>query len=215
MPTSPTAAVDLYWIPLGAGGHCVRFNGRVFEAIQAALQHRRRDDLYHLALVVELDDEEYTIELAPSPDADLASRGVMATGAVGSRHLGWLRPLRYEVRCCRGGSIPDLGEAVGGPRRVSSDPRVARRLLDLVASVPTPVWGRDEHAAGEMWNSNSMIAWLIAGAGLSTDDLQPPARGRAPGWHAGLEVARRSAASVHRLGRPTAGAPDPGLARFG
>ena len=25
------AGVDLYWLPLGAGGHCVRFNGRVFE----------------------------------------------------------------------------------------------------------------------------------------------------------------------------------------
>jgi hypothetical protein len=23
------AAVDLYWIPLGAGGHSVRFNGKV------------------------------------------------------------------------------------------------------------------------------------------------------------------------------------------
>jgi hypothetical protein len=191
MPTSPTAAVDLYWIPLGAGGHCVRFNGRVFEAVQAALQHRRRDDLYHLALVVELDDQGYTIELAPSPDADLASRGVMATGAVGSRHMGRLRPLRYEVRCWRGGSIADLGDAVGGPRRLSSDPRVARRLLDLVATVPTPVWGRDELAAGEMWNSNSMIAWLIFTAGLPTDDLWPPTRGRAPGWHAGLEVAGR------------------------
>jgi hypothetical protein len=28
--------VALYWIPLGAGGHSVRFNGRVFEAIEAA-----------------------------------------------------------------------------------------------------------------------------------------------------------------------------------
>jgi hypothetical protein len=197
MPTSSTAAADLYWIPLGAGGHCVRFNGRVFEALQAALQHRRRDDLYHLALVVELDDEDYTIELAPSPDADQANRGVTATGAVGSRHMGWLRPFRYEVRCWRGGSIPDLGDAVGGPRRLSSDPRVARRLLDLVATVPTPVWGRDELEAGEMWNSNSMIAWLIATAGVSTD-LRPPERGRAPGCHAGLEVARRGAADPHR-----------------
>jgi hypothetical protein len=27
-------AADLYWIPLGAGGRCVRFNDRLFEAIQ-------------------------------------------------------------------------------------------------------------------------------------------------------------------------------------
>lgn len=192
MRASRTAAVDLYWIPLGAGGRSVRFNGRVFEALEAARQHRQRCDLYHAALVVELDGVRYTIEVAPSPDADEASRGVVATGAVGSRYAGWLRLFRYEVRCWCGGSIPDLGEAVGAPRRLTSDPRIARRLLDLVTTVPTPVWGRDELQAGEMWNSNSMIAWLIASTGLSTELLRPPLRGRAPGWNAGLEVARRS-----------------------
>ena len=194
MQTSHTAAVELYWIPLGAGGHSVRLNGRVFEAIAAATQHRRRCDLYHAALVVELDGDRYTIELAPSPNADEASRGVVATGAVGSRHAGRLRLFRYEVRCWRGGSIPDLDEAVGGARRLSSDPRDARRLLDLVRTVPTPVWGRDELKTGEMWNSNSVTAWLIAATGLSTDVLRPPPRGRAPGWDAGIEVARRSGA---------------------
>jgi hypothetical protein len=192
--------VDLYWIPLGAGGHFVRFNGRVFEAIGAALQHRRRCDLYHAALVVELDGERYTIELAPSPDADEASRGVVATGAVGSRYAGRLRVFRYEVRCWRGGSIPDLDWAVAGPRRVTSDPRVARRLLEVVSTVPRLVWGRDESKAGEMWNCNSMIAWLIARCGLPAEAIRPPEGGRAPGWTAGLVVARRSASAGH--GRP-------------
>jgi hypothetical protein len=191
MESSPTAAVDLYWIPLGAGGHCVRFNGRVFEAIEAARQGRKRCDLYHAALVVELDAERYTIEVAPSPDAREASRGVVATGAVGSRWLGWWRLFRYEVRCWRGGSIPDLAHAVGAPRRLTQDARVARRLLDLVAAVPRPVWGRDELGTGEMWNSNSVIAWVIAASGLATDALLPPQRGRAPGWLSGLEAAGR------------------------
>jgi hypothetical protein len=194
MHASHSAAVELYWIPLGAGGHSVRLNGRVFEAIAATCQHRRRCDLYHAALVVDLDADRYTIELAPSPDADEASRGVVATGAVGSRQAGRFRLFRYEVRCWRGGSIPDLGEAVGGPRRLSSDRQVARRLLDLVTTVPTPVWGRDDLNTGEMWNSNSMTAWLIAATGLSTDLLRPPPGGRAPGWDAGLEVAHRSPA---------------------
>jgi hypothetical protein len=189
-------AVELYWIPLGAGGHSVRVNGRIFEAIAAARRHRQRCDLYHAALIVALDGDRYTIELAPSPNADEASRGVVATGAVGSRHVGWLRLFRYEVRCWRGGSIPDLGDAVGGPRRLSSDPRLARRVLDLVATVPRPVWGRDELKTGEMWNSNSVTAWLIASAGLSSDVLRPPARGRAPGWDAGLEIARRTASAT-------------------
>ena len=186
-----TAAVDLYWIPLGAGGHSVRFNGRVYEAIDAACGHRPRSDLYHSALVVELGGDRYAIEIAPSPDTDEASRGVAATGAVGSRYLGWMRLFRYEVRCWRGGSIPDLGEAVGGPHRLTTDPDLAQHVLDLVPTVPTPVWGRDELDAGEMWNSNSAIAWLIASAGLPAE-LAPPADGRAPGWSSGLEVARRS-----------------------
>ena len=114
---STAAALDLYWIPLGAGGHSVRYNGRVFEALVAAREHRARRDLFHAALVAELDGDRFAIELAPSPDADLSSRDVVATGAVGSRHLGRWRLFRYEVRCCRGGSVPDLAWAVGGAQR--------------------------------------------------------------------------------------------------
>jgi hypothetical protein len=192
MQASRTATVDLYWIPLGAGGRCVAFNGRVFEAIAATRRHAPRCDLYHAALVVELDGDRFTIEVAPSPDADEAARGVVATAAVGTRWLGGLRLFRYEVRRWRGGSIPDLGAAVGGPHRLTRDPAVARLLLDAVAAVPMPVWGRDELRAGDMWNSNSMIAWVLATAGLPADRLRPPPRGRAPGWDAGVEVARRA-----------------------
>jgi hypothetical protein len=188
-----TARSDLYWIPLGAGGHFVRFNGRVYEAIKAARERRRRFDLYHTALVVGLDGQRYTIEVAPSPDADEASRGVVGTGAVGSRWLCRLRVFRYEVRCWQGGSIPDIAEAVGEPCRLTTDPRIARRLIDLAAVVPRPVWGRDELETGDMWNSNSVVAWLLATSGLTMDRIHPPAHGRAPGWHAGLEVARRRA----------------------
>ena len=174
----PTSAIDLYWIPLGAGGHCVRFNGRVFEAIDAARNRRERCDLYHAALLVQLGADRYAIEIAPSPDADEASRGVVSTGAVGSRHLGRLRLFRYEIRCWRGGSIPDLGYAVDGRHRVTTDPVAARRLLDVVALVPTPVWGRDELRAGEMWNSNSLTSWLLSKAGIDVSGIRPPLHGR-------------------------------------
>jgi hypothetical protein len=89
------------------------------------------------------------------------------------------------------GVIPDLAEAVASPRQVSHDVAHARRLLDLVPSVPAVTWGRDELHTGDMWNSNSLTAWLLARSGHETLDLGPPAHGRAPGWHAGLIVAAR------------------------
>jgi hypothetical protein len=46
-------SIDLYWIPLGAGGAgLVRFNGWVYEAIKARGERRRPLDLYHTALEV-------------------------------------------------------------------------------------------------------------------------------------------------------------------
>src|SRR6188472_2228186 len=60
------AAVDLYWLPLGAGGHSVRLNGKVFEAIAARLQRRPVCDLYHSALEVRLDGGRVVIEMAPA-----------------------------------------------------------------------------------------------------------------------------------------------------
>jgi hypothetical protein len=193
-----SATVELYWIPLGAGGHVVRFCGRVFEALTAARERRRRCALYHAALIVELDGVRHAIELAPTPDGDGAGRGVVASGAVGTRRAGRWRLFRYEVRCRPGGVIPDLGEAVGGPRRLSGDPLVARRLLDRLPDVPRLVWGRDERRTGDMWNSNSVIAWLLATAELPAGELRPPAGGRAPGWDAGLEIARLSPRAAGR-----------------
>jgi hypothetical protein len=168
----------------------VALNGRVFEALSAVRRHRARCDLYHAALVVVVDGHRHTIELAPSPDDDGARRGVVASGPVGAKWAGRLRLFRYELRCWRGGSIPDLAYAVGGSRRLTTDPAVARRLLDAVPDVPTLVWGRDELGLGEMWNSNSVIAWVLGAAGLPAAELRPPSHGRAPGWSAGVGALR-------------------------
>lgn len=184
------ATIDLVWLPLGAGGHSVRLNGRVFEAVVARLERRPPRDLYHSALVVGVDGSRHVIEMAPIPDRHGGARGVVAEGPVGSRLVGGLRIFRYEVRVWRDGVIPDLDEAVDSPRTLSGDPALARRALDLVPEVPTPVWGRDELRAGEMWNSNSLTSWLLARCGLA-EGVEPPANGRAPGWRAGLAVAAR------------------------
>jgi hypothetical protein len=194
-------SVDLYWLPLGAGGHSVRLNGRIFEAVVARLEKRPTKDLYHSALVVRVPEGEFVIEQAPIRDGNGALRGVVAEGAVGSRWAGSLRIFRYEVRRWRNGVIPDVDEAVDSPQRLTDDPVLAQRVLELVPDAPTPVWGRDELQAGEMWNSNSLISWLIARSGLGVEELDPPAHGRAPGWRAGLVVARRQAQENGEMGR--------------
>ena len=191
-----TSAVDLYWLPLGAGGHFVRLNGRVFEAAAALAARRPARALYHSALEVRLEEALFVIEQAPVGDAQGDQRGVVAEGPVGTRWAGRLRIFRYEIRRWRGGHIPDVDEAVESPRRLTGDPALAQRLLDLVPQVPTPVWGRDELSTGEMWNSNSVTAWLIARSGIDLGSIQPPARGRAPGWQAGLVIARRQEAET-------------------
>jgi hypothetical protein len=188
--TQQPSAVDLYWLPLGAGGHFVKYNGRVYEWISARLERRPRCDLYHAALHVQLPDARYVIEQTPEPDLSGADRGVVAEGPVGSRWAARFRLFRYEIRVWHGGQIPDIVEAVDSPRRLSEDEQVARHLLDVVPRVPRMVWGRDELGAGEMWNSNSVIAWVIATSGLDAETIQPPTGGRAPGWRAGLVAAR-------------------------
>jgi len=185
------SGVDLYWLPLGAGGHSVRLNGRVFEAVAARLARRPPCDLYHSGLVVRVPDGRFVIEQAPVRDKNGLERGVIAEGAVGSRWAGRFRIFRYEVRCWRDGVIPDIGEAVESPQRLTDDPSLAQHFLDLVPTVPSLVWGRDESRTGEMWNSNSLTSWLIARSGLHVESVHPPAGGRAPGWQAGLVVARR------------------------
>jgi hypothetical protein len=187
---APPVGIDLYWLPLGAGGHFVRFNGRVYELFHAFVERRPRLDLYHSSLEVTVPEGRFVIENAwPIPNANKAARGVTVEGPVGSRHLGRFRLFRYEVRRWREGTILDAQQAVASPRRLSVDETQARHVLALTAQVPTFVWGRDELGTGEMWNSNSVISWLLAGCGLPAAEIEPPAGGRAPGWSTGIVAA--------------------------
>lgn len=183
--------IELYWIPLGAGGSgFVRFNGRVYEALLARRDRRQPLDIYHTALVVEVPEGRYVVETTwPQPDADGESRGVVRSGPVFANWLAFTRVFRYEVRCWLYGDLPDADQAVDGPHLVSTDPEEARTLLSLAGSVPTHTWGRDVAAAGDMWNSNSVISWLLARTGFDMAVIRPPTGGRAPGWQAGIVVA--------------------------
>jgi hypothetical protein len=169
----------------------VRLNGRAYEAVLAHIERRPRLDLYHSALIVNASAGRFVVEVTPVASGDGASRGAVAEGAVGSRMLRRLRIFRYEVRCWQNGTIPDVGEAVGSPARLSRSAIVTERLLRLVPSVPTLVWGRDESNTRDMWNSNSVISWLLAQSGVPVETVQLPEGGRAPGWQAGIAVARR------------------------
>jgi hypothetical protein len=184
-------SVDLYWLPLGAGDIVVKRSGRLFEALVAAHHLRERRDLYHSALEIRLHGERFVIEMAPVWGNPEPERGVVREGAVGHPLLGHSRYFRYEVRRWHNGIIPDAAQAVESPRRHSADTVQARRVFDLVPSVPTVTWGRDELHTGDMWNSNSLTSWLLARTGHDTGNLDWPLHGRAPGWAAGLGIATR------------------------
>jgi hypothetical protein len=187
---SDAAAVTLHWIPLGAGGHSIRLNGKIFEALAARHEHRPVKDLYHSAIEVHIGGDRFAIEMTPAWGNKTKDRGVVCEGPVGSRWLGRFIFFRYEVRRWHAGTIPDIAEAVTS-QHVSQDLTRARLLLQLVPDVPALTWGRDELHTGDMWNSNSLNAWLLARSNHDTGLTRPPAHGRAPGWNAGLILAAR------------------------
>jgi hypothetical protein len=113
-------------LPLGAGGHFVKVNGRLYEALAARLERRPARDLYHSALQVEVPEGSFVIEQAPVHDWSGMDRGVVAEGPVGARWAGRFRIFRYEIRIWPGGHIPDVAEAVDSPRRLSDEEARAR-----------------------------------------------------------------------------------------
>ena len=185
------SGVDLLWIPLGAGSALpiVGWNGHMYEALVARRERRSRLDLYHAALEVWAFGARSVVEMTPAWGSSHSPEGAVASGPVGMRFLGRSKLFRYEVHCWRDGTIPDREYAVGGAQVLTNDGQVARRVLDLAPDFPTAVWGRDGFGTGDMWNSNSLVAWLLARAGIPSGDLIPPSHGRAPGWAAGLAVA--------------------------
>ncbi|MEO7889564.1 MAG: hypothetical protein ABIW19_06120, partial [Vicinamibacterales bacterium] len=123
-------------------------------------------------------------------------------GPVGTRWLGKFRAFQYEVRCWPGGYIPDIADAIGGPRRLTEDPLQVAAVLDVLHDAPALTWGRDELGTGDMWNSNSVVSWALAHSGHDMALIHPPVYGRAPGWRAGLALAEQAEARVGPENRP-------------
>jgi hypothetical protein len=128
----PTAAVDFYWVPLGAGQHVVRLSGKVFEAITARLQGRRPCNLYHSALVVVVPEGRFVIEQRPIPDIRVTSgvvfertmansyevlAGTRANALVRRCHRSNLMTVIPRPRSCLPGQTraPSPASCKGGP----------------------------------------------------------------------------------------------------
>ncbi len=188
-----TASADLWWLPVGAGGHVVIHTSRWWESLRARRDRRSPRPLFHAALEVTDGDALYVIEMTPAWGTAPEPRGVVAEGPVGTRWLGASRFFRYEVRCWPGGTIPDTAWAVEPPMRLPLSPADACALLTRVAQVPRLVWGRDAFGIGDMWNSNSLISWLLQTSGIDANALTPPGDGSAPGWRSGVVAAGRLA----------------------
>ena len=188
--SAPSGVADLWWIPVGAGGHFVVHTSRLWERIRAIRQGRMPRRLFHAALEIHVPDSHLLVEMAPAWGAGSGSRGVVMTGPVGLRILGKSRLFRYEVRCWEDGILPDRAYAPEPPKRVPFPLESIVEIREQLRLVPIHVWGRDQQNAGDMWNSNSLIAWLLASVGSEASGMLPPARGVAPGWAAGIAAAR-------------------------
>lgn len=183
------AQVRLWWLPVGAGGHVVIHTSRWWERWRAWREHRAPQPLFHAALEVDTGTVRWVVEMAPAWGRHPVPRGVVAVGPVGSRVLAASSLFRYEVRCWPDGIIDDLAYAAEPPVVFALSAAHAEALLRRTAQVPRLVWGA-RTPGGDMWNSNSLVAWLLQTAGIDAARLQPPGGGRAPGWAAGVEAAR-------------------------
>ena len=104
----------------------------------------------------------------------------MLEGPVFSRRIARYRACRYEVRRWRDGVIPDIAEAVASPQRLTDDGERARRVLELVDSVPALVWGRDELGTGDCGTRLGSRGSSLGAIGRAITDSRT-----APGWRAG------------------------------
>lgn len=188
-----TCSVDLYWIPVAAGtSRFQQASLRLWEAIEAFRARRSRCVLYHSALKLRKSDgTALTLELTPAFIG--GDTPPLMTGPVGFRGADRLRLFRYQLRCLEADTLPDEEYAVSNTR-LSTDCATLEHVLALAPGAPRHVWGRRVRGTREMWTSDSIISRLLVRAGLDLSGVAPPADGRAPGWRAGLELARRQTA---------------------
>ena len=193
MDAEREARVELWWLPVGAGGTIVAHTSRWWEQLRAYRERRPPRQLLHAALELFTGDQRYVIEMMPQWGQPPEASGVVATGPVGLRMLGRFRMFRYQARAWPQGILPDREYAVAAPTVIPLSPAQARTLLDTLHTLPIHTWGRSLAPSGDMWNSNSLVAWILCQVGIDATTITPPVGGDAPGWAAGVV-----AATLHR-----------------
>ncbi|UIN29528.1 hypothetical protein [Microbacterium binotii] len=182
------STLAVWWIPVGAGGWLVSHASGLWERMTAAREGRAARPLLHAAIEITDRRGRSVIEMAPAWSGPRTAHGVVGTGPVGLRVLGLSVCFRYEIRCWRDGTVPDLAFAPRPPRIHETSEVVTDAIIMDATNAPRHVWGRDVFGIGDMWNSNSLIAWLLTRAGIAE---HPPSDCSAPGWKCGVEAARR------------------------
>ena len=190
-PTPRSTCTGCRWAP--AATPCA-LNGKVFEAVAAWLDRRDRRDLYHSAL--EVQRAGGTVRDRAGAGAGERRRRARRRRRGRRRQHAAARPLPRSSATRSGagatGCIPDVGEAVESPRRLSDDPDCARRLLELVpagadARLGPRRAGRRRDVELELDSSPGSSR----AAGSTSRRSRRPRGGRAPGWQAGIVIARR------------------------
>ena len=186
--TSAPAAVDLYWIPLGAGGHVVRLSGKIFEATKASLEHRPQCALYHTALEVTSPTAgssssprrspitaDETVAWSPRDRWDDLGRAAPAVSLRGPPMARRLHP-----RCERGCRKP-------GPRRERPCPCASRPRARSVCSHPRV----GSRPAAHRRHVELQLIDLMAPGALRRRHQPPPAAARRPSTWVELGSRRR------------------------
>ena len=169
------SGIDLYWLPLGAGGHSVRLNGLVFEAIAARLA----------APGPPTSTTRRSRSTCRRDGRDRAGAGVgrerrpgrRRRGSVGTRAAGRFRLFRYEVRRWRDGVIPDLAEAVESPRRLSDDRDLRAAVARARAGVADASLGSRRAAHGRDVELELAHLLAVVRSGLDVDSIRLPRAG--------------------------------------
>ena len=134
-------AIDLYWLPLGAGGRSVRLNGRVFEACAAALGRVDRVRPLPLGARGSRAGGPVRDRDGADPGDDGAGRGVVAEGAVGAGVGGTLPALPLR-------GAPLARRRHPGRRRGRREPAPAQRRSRLRAAAPRAGAARADAGVG-------------------------------------------------------------------